>query len=327
MDKNYSDIDLARYYSGEASPEEMECVENWSKLSSHNMEMFLGARFVWERSLKLDKLEFDTEKALSKVQGKLDFGQDRPVWSLVTIKKIAGIAAAILIPVIIFFSLYQKRSESETAYQVTVTSGEIRYVKLADGSEVWLNKNSRLQVPEKFTGNQFRLKLEGEAYFMVAKNPGRVFAVETAEAVVKVLGTAFNLKATRDEKKSVLSVTEGKVLCTSWVNEEKIVEKGEEAVISPNSAIALNKLANENFLSWKTKILRFRETPLGEVAKALGDFYNTSFVIEDSQLRDLPVSTTLNNAPLNEVVKLLQMASDDITIVKSEKGYIVTKKK
>jgi hypothetical protein len=33
MEKNYSDIDFARYFSGEASPEEIESMDAWCKSS------------------------------------------------------------------------------------------------------------------------------------------------------------------------------------------------------------------------------------------------------------------------------------------------------
>jgi ferric-dicitrate binding protein FerR (iron transport regulator) len=213
------------------------------------------------------------------------------------------------------------------AYSEITSAEEVKHVKLEDGSEVWLNRNSRLSVPAAHKGDEFKLKLEGEAYFQVVHNASRVFVVESSAATIKVLGTAFNFRAVKDEAQNVLSVTDGKVLCANISSkEEKIVEKGTQAQISLSKTIVTRKLEDANFLSWKTKILKFRETPFLDVAKSLEDYYNVNIEIDDSSLLHLPITTTIENASLNEVVDRLKMATDEIEIRKTTGGYLVTRK-
>ena len=69
--------------------------------------------------------------------------------------------------------------------------GEYKIV-LADGSQVWINSQSVLEFPSRFTGGERRVKLKGEAYFEVSRNESKPFVVEVEDKEVRVLGTQFN---------------------------------------------------------------------------------------------------------------------------------------
>ena len=281
MNDSYSDIDLAKYFAGELEPQEAERVENWSNISSENKEKFDAARFVWERTQNIELKNYDTEKALSRVHGKLDFegsavSRDR---SFLYYLKVVSIAAVIFLPVLLFVYRQGKDTSKPVVYTEVTAKQNLRLVKLPDGTEVWLNANSTLYTPKEFNPQEYRLKLEGEAFFQVAHNHYRVFIVETSTSTVKVLGTAFNLRARKAEEKNILSVVDGKVLCTKANSDlEKVVEKGSEADVSVNSdVIEIKKLEDENFLSWKTGIMKFSLTPFREVAKTLEKHYQITF--------------------------------------------------
>jgi transmembrane sensor len=71
--------------------------------------------------------------------------------------------------------------------------GEIRTVALADGSRLHLNSDSAAEV--RFTKNGRRVRLlKGEAGFEVTHDPQRAFEVEARSALVRTVGTAFNLR-------------------------------------------------------------------------------------------------------------------------------------
>jgi transmembrane sensor len=330
MGKTYADIDLARYFSGEYSPEEKLEVEAWSNENSENKEIFNSTRVIWERTLKAGAIDFNTEDALTKVHVKLESKDQKENRRIIPLYlKIVAFAAAILLPLLIIFNKGGKDQSSEIAFNTFVTTETVKQLQLADGSLVWINRNSTLSVPKEYNGGNYTIKLEGEAYFQVAHNPSRVFQVETNQSVVKVRGTAFNLKAKKDDASNILSVTEGKVTFSpkTFVS-EKMVVKGKEATITAGKdEIAIENLSDENLLSWKTRILKFRNTPLQEVARKLEDFYQIRFQISDTGLNKLPFSSTISDRPVDEVVKLLQMASDEIEVTRIAKGYSISKKK
>lgn len=80
--------------------------------------------------------------------------------------------------------------------------------KLADGSTIWLNSNSKAEV--LYTNNKRMINLiEGEAHFDVQHDPNRPFEVYAGNRMVKAVGTAFSVY--RLEDRVEVMVTEGKV--------------------------------------------------------------------------------------------------------------------
>jgi transmembrane sensor len=86
--------------------------------------------------------------------------------------------------------------------------GEQRSVTLEDGTVVQLNTDTALTVNLEKTVRRIAL-LRGEARFDVAKDPSRPFIVSTPQAVVRALGTAFNVRIM--EARTVVSVIEGHI--------------------------------------------------------------------------------------------------------------------
>ncbi|AJA08099.1 hypothetical protein SKP52_05870 [Sphingopyxis fribergensis] len=86
--------------------------------------------------------------------------------------------------------------------------GEQRDVRLADGSTLHLNGATRVDV--RLDGDRrFATLGYGEAYFDVAHDADRPFAVRAGASEIRVLGTAFDVEMARGEVK--LAVYRGKV--------------------------------------------------------------------------------------------------------------------
>lgn len=86
--------------------------------------------------------------------------------------------------------------------------GEQRHIVLADGSFIDLNTRSKVRVE---LGERFRnvYLAEGEAFFTVAKDSSRPFRVLSDTAVVRAIGTQFNVH--RKEHATEIVVMEGRV--------------------------------------------------------------------------------------------------------------------
>ena len=100
---------------------------------------------------------------------------------------------------------------TEEYHTVIVPRGGEYNLTLADGTNVWLNSDSKLKFPLHFVGNQRAVYLEGEAFFEVTSDSLKPFVVKTAEANVKVLGTSFNVMNYTDEAKVEVALLKGKV--------------------------------------------------------------------------------------------------------------------
>ena len=99
--------------------------------------------------------------------------------------------------------------------EVATKSGSRTRIQLPDGSTVWLNGNSKLVYDNKSFGEKLRqVTLTGEAYFDVVKNVNKPFIIHTNRMDIKVVGTAFNVKAYPGEKNSEASLVRGSIEVT-----------------------------------------------------------------------------------------------------------------
>lgn len=161
--------------------------------------------------------------------------------------------------------------------RLIVPYGKRSTLILADGSKVWLNSGSVLTFPAQFTGNKREVHLtSGEMYIEVAPDRQKPFHVRTSDFNVKVYGTKFNVSAYADSPKSVVLV-EGRVSLQTANEKETFLSPSERAVYSDNGTIHTQKVAVNQFISWKNGYLEFDKTPMTEVLKLIGRYYNLSF--------------------------------------------------
>ena len=118
----------------------------------------------------------------------------------------SALAALALVGLLVIFPLTDNITNNGL-YAAAV--GEQRELKLPDGSVIYLNTNSQVQIDYTATTRNILL-LQGEAHFDVAKNPQRPFKVYAGGGLVQAVGTAFTVFFKEDEAIDV-TVTEGKV--------------------------------------------------------------------------------------------------------------------
>ena len=127
--------------------------------------------------------------------------------------------------------------KTETVYNyLTIPRGGQYHVKLSDGTEIWLNSESKLKYPTSFIEGQTReiSLVYGEAYMEVAENKEAPFIVNTKGSLVEVLGTAFNIRAYSDEELIKTTLVSGKVKNYLENQEDKAVflEPGMQGIAS-----------------------------------------------------------------------------------------------
>jgi len=191
--------------------------------------------------------------------------------------------------------IYQtsKKPTNEISYNfLTIPRGGQFFVKLADGTEVWLNSESQLKYPVTFTDGMPRKVdlLYGEAYFDVSPSTahnGSKFMVTHNNHEIEVLGTEFNLKAYNDESNTVTTLVHGKV---------RVNYNGERFDLMPNQQSNINNLTKEISIykvdsyyetSWKSGTFRFENKSLKEIMKVLSRWYDFEIVFKNKQLETL----------------------------------------
>jgi transmembrane sensor len=189
-----------------------------------------------------------------------------------------------------------------TTYATAI--GESRVVKLADGSVITLNTNSRVTAVFSPRSREVFLAY-GEASFDVAHEPARPFNVNVGKRVFQAVGTSFNVRVLNPENVE-LTVTEGRVkvlyvpppgpdtpakIREEAMHPETTVGALEMALVEPGFQTVRKIEASEvdARLAWQRGMIIFEGEPLGEVLAEVDRYTTTKFVLGDEKLRDVRV--------------------------------------
>ena len=208
--------------------------------------------------------------------------------------------------------VYNSESEvinPEIAFNyLTVPRGGQFYVKLSDGTQIWLNSDSKLKYPVIFIeGKNRQVELVyGEAYFDVSPSTahnGSHFEVSTMGQNIDVIGTEFNVKAYKDEQKIYTTLVEGKVAVSKGTNHKEL-NPGEESILNlENSTIQVSRVDITAKTAWKNGLFIFEKESLSEIMITLSRWYDISVEFENPEKQDILFSGILNRS--NDINDLL----------------------
>ncbi|RLJ77222.1 FecR family protein [Pedobacter alluvionis] len=169
----------------------------------------------------------------------------------------------------------------------TPNGGEWK-IQLPDGSTVWLNAASSVQYSLNIgTAKQRVVKLDGEAYFEVAKNAAHPFIVETDKQAVEVLGTHFNINSYKDEKVTKTTLLEGSVRVShKSTNESEVLKPGEQSLVSV-SGIAIKEVDVEEAIAWKKGYFMFNNERQESILRKVARWYNVEIEYADPAAKDV----------------------------------------
>ncbi|SDM51241.1 protein of unknown function [Daejeonella rubra] len=164
-------------------------------------------------------------------------------------------------------------SSQSLSYNIIETPPGGQYqVNLPDGSKVWLNSASSLRYPVRFSGNERRVEISGEAYFEVAHNNRMPFRVTNASQTVEVLGTHFNIMAYPDETSTNTTLLEGSVRVIKE-NKSKIISPGQQTRVMNGNIDVVSVDVNEA-TAWKDGFFMFKNEEIQSIMRQISRWYN-----------------------------------------------------
>jgi len=256
---------------------------------------------------------------------------------------LSGIAAAAIIVLFILYngSVSRNTTPNHIAQNtVTTRKGSKSNVQLPDGTVAWLNADSKLIYDENFSGDYREVSLQGEAYFDVVKDKTRPFIIHTKTIDIKVLGTAFNVRAYETENNTETSLFRGSVEVTLHNSpEKKIVLKPNEKLMVNNKALSFTTTTDskgkaraphsaditvgkvhfeaKDSSAWETLWIKnklvFDEEKLEQVAQKIERWYDVKVIIDDSEAAKQTANTysgIFANESLPQVMEALKLTGN-----------------
>jgi transmembrane sensor len=218
------------------------------------------------------------------------------------------LATAAAIAALLFGSWqWRARSGENFARQVATESSGMKKVELPDGSAVYLNADSRIDV--HFSTHERRVQLQrGEAHFAVAKNSLRPFVVLAGEVAVRAVGTAFDVRlgthavevlvtegkvriADAHKGASLLAAGPASMMQASPQQDPELLVAGQRITVKvaaetpqPARAEPIAATQIEEALAWRSRQLEFDMTPLADVVAEFNHYNTHQLIIADADL-------------------------------------------
>lgn len=178
--------------------------------------------------------------------------------------------------------------------KLIVPNGKRSSLILADGSKVWINSGTELEFPSKFNNDTRDIYVNGEIYIDVHQSTKQPFIVHTATFDVEVFGTSFNVSAYDDDDETSVVLVEGSVKLNSQGNSVKM--RPNEMARFRAGSFSKQEIDVSLYTSWIKGVFIFDGTPIAEVLKKVGRYYNISF----SEIQSIPDNKITGKLYLSE---------------------------
>ncbi|MVZ65320.1 DUF4974 domain-containing protein [Sphingobacterium sp. DK4209] len=186
--------------------------------------------------------------------------------------------------------------------------GRISQIELSDGTRVWLNSGSSIRFSPFFAGNQRDVKLDGEAYFEVSKNPKKPFIVHSSLSKVKVLGTAFNVSSYASTIHKI-TLLHGSIALETKAK-SMILKPETQAEVNANGSFAVSAANMDEVMAWKNGDFVFNEIDLNGLMAQLKKWYDIEEVIVEGKSTDRFTGSLTRSKQLSQLLKALEVISN-----------------
>ena len=166
-----------------------------------------------------------------------------------------------------------------------------RTVKLADGSEVTLNRGATIRVQVGAAERNVELA-SGEAAFKVVHDPTRPFRLTAGKETIVDLGTEFNVLSA--DEKLVVTVRSGRVRVELAAGQPVELPAGEQMQLDRLAQQAVVSRVNpDDSFAWQGGRLVFHNASLTEVVERLNDYVEKPIKLADAATGKLRFSGVL----------------------------------
>lgn len=256
-----------RYENGTATPEERNLVETWFDSHGHDSE----AKSEIDPSVFED---LDARMNLLLYPAKVRRLNYRWLQIAAVLVVIAGA---------VIFTRENRTAKGKLPVsftEITALKGVKKEITLKDGTTVFLNSGSSVFVSSDFGIHNRTVRLTGEAFFQVHRDPAKPFIIYTGKLATTVLGTSFDINAYPEDDHVKVTVATGKVKVEGTDNAglpHVFVQD-----LTHNQALVYNKIKDTHIIkpsnadsisSWRSNHLIFDNASYSEIARTLSRWY------------------------------------------------------
>jgi len=304
------DIDdlIGKVLAGEANLDEQDIVDSWCREHSDNQKYFDQARSIFERAATFNvQISFDTDAAWQKVRNRIHQG---PAGVQVEFRvsgfwRAARVAAGLLLLAAASVWVYTWLQAPAPVVEM-VADATTAQDTLPDGTTAFLNKKSAITYQFDKKTKTRKVALKGEGFFEVKHEEEKPFVIEAEEAIVRDLGTAFNLKAYPDQDTVEVVVKEGVVQFYTKDDPGLNLVAGETGIYSKRlKSFTKLQRADTNVFAYRTGVFAFHAVDLRSVIERVNEVYDARISLGSEKIADCRLTVTFTNEELETIVEII----------------------
>ena len=302
---------LKRFFEGRATTDEEMRVREWMDASEENRRAYFRERKMYDMTLLLTD-ESEIKSAPKPEKNNVRF--------FIKFIEIAAVAVVTLV-ITLFYKNREEQNYWLTAQKISAPAGQRVQLELSDGTQVWLNARTKIEYPAAFVGKDRRVKLDGEAYFQVAKNASKPFIVQTSKGDVEVLGTKFNVESYSDDNTFTTALMEGAV---------KVTAGGYQCNLKPNQMaylkdgkIRVAPIEDYNPYRWREGIISFKNETFPDIIHEFEKYYGVEFRIENKTVMSYRCSGKFRHSDGVQYALRVLQKDVDFKFTRNEENHII----
>lgn len=190
---------------------------------------------------------------------------------------------------------------------INIPAGKRYKLELSDGTIVHLNSETTLKYPIDFVGDKRSVQLlSGEAYFDVKKDD-KPFILDFGINKIKVLGTKFNVKSYKSDKKEQITLEEGSILLDNSMNEVKLLPNQQAVINKDDLSIHIDAVDASIYSAWRSGFLNYKNEMLSEILNDLQRQYNIKLFYQNQGVKNKRLSISMNtNKKFTQILKAIE---------------------
>ncbi len=304
---------LARYVSGQCTADEAAAVRRWALADLEHATLLAELEGAWRAGGHApydwrvdDGWQAFVAARAAKQDGKrlahsVTVGASRRSRSWPGVVAMTASLVVVLAVGLMVGVRPQQHGPSTTGRTYVTRAGQRLSVTLTDGTRLTLAPASQVRVT-----SAREVELEGEAYFAAVHDAAHPFAVRTPWAVTRDVGTAFDVRAYADDRRTRIVVQEGAVAVGS--NRPSVtlltLNAGTLAVVDPAGQVSVRRgVSLTPYLGWIQGHLAFSDVPFRDVARDLARTFDLDVTVADSTLDRQLVTASFTDQPVDVVLE------------------------
>lgn len=303
---------IAEFLQGQLGEEEQVQFLEWVYSNAENKKEYFQQKDIWD-SYKMysEKGKINLKREWRILSNRIDLFKVPKVY---TLRKSFGLWMRVAAIVIIVFGLGWGTNivlnsfdqAEQMVHQLEVPKGQRSKLVLADGTEVWLNSDSKLGFSFDKDKKQRVVTLSGEAFFNVSKDKEKPFVVNVKGQSLKVLGTIFNVRSYDNEENVYTTLEEGSVEVKA-AGRTVVIEPNQQLIYSRRSnRLSLKKVETNYYTVWREGRYVFENESFDNLIRMVERWYDVKFEYPKEFFKNMHYSGVIKRTkPVEHVLTLI----------------------